>query len=71
MFSFGTWVSPWTPPALRSRRPAASAGQCHAGRQRQIPAAGGDGEAGRQEGAGGGEESLLLLRGHAAACRGE
>lgn len=55
----------------RPRRPAAPAGQRHAGRERQVPAAGGDGEAGGEEGAGGGEGTLLLLRIHAAARRGQ
>lgn len=36
--------------AQRKRRPAAPAGQCPAGRQRHVPAAGGDGEAGRAPG---------------------
>lgn len=55
----------------RERGHPASAGQCRPGRDRQIPAAGGDGEAGGEEGADRGASSLLHLRLHAPARRGE
>ncbi|XP_055222359.1 protein MTSS 2 isoform X6 [Gorilla gorilla gorilla] len=50
------------------RRPAAPAGQCPAGRQRHVPAAGGDGEAGRAPGADRGAGPLLHLHHLPAAC---
>lgn len=55
----------------RERRHPAPAAQRRPGCDGQIPAAGGDGEAGGEEGADRGASSLLHLRVHAAARRGE
>lgn len=57
--------------SLREGKPAPPAGQRHAGRQRPVPADGGDGEAGGAKGAPGGEGALLLIYQPASARRGE
>lgn len=49
----------------------AAAGQRHAGRERHVSAAGGDGEAGGAQGPHRGEVPLLLLCVHAPAGRGQ
>lgn len=58
-------------PPRRTRGPAASAGQRHAGRDRHVSTDGGDGEAGGAARPGGGEGSLLHLHWLPAARRGE
>lgn len=56
-------------PPPRERRPAAPAGQRPAGRERHVPAAGGDGEAGGAPGPDRGARALLHLH-HVPAARG-
>lgn len=62
---------PMYAPHSRTRGPAASAGQCHAGRHWHVPADGRDGEAGSAPCPGGGEGSLLHLHWLPSTRRGE
>lgn len=70
-FLFSPLVNTAWPAHIRTRGPATSAGQCHAGCDRHVPADGGDGEAGSTPRPGRGEGPLLHFHWLPSACCGK